>query len=144
MSFDFTESINLLKREGEGGVEDSSLGVIKVVLLDNRLQLITVETLEAGEADDSIFRVRALFKHALLNNATNIVVYHDQLSGIAKPDYEDKAFAKNISEAGRHLGVKLVDYIVLGDGGYYSLLEHNELNRGMANGAVNVGCVFNA
>ena len=66
---------------------------------------------------------RELFVEALQKNAVAIVLLHNHPSGDPTPSKEDVLITRRIQEAGRLIGVELLDHIVIGDNCYVSLRE---------------------
>jgi DNA repair protein RadC len=60
---------------------------------------------------------------ALQKNAVSIVLLHNHPSGDPTPSKEDVLITRRIQEAGRLIGVELLDHIVIGDNCYVSLRE---------------------
>ena len=56
-----------------------------------------------------------IFKAALLSNAANILLFHNHPSGDANPSQEDMQLTKKVVEAGKLLGIPLLDHIILGE-----------------------------
>jgi DNA repair protein RadC len=84
---------------------------------------------------------REVYAAALTTRATAIVLAHNHPSGDPEPSAQDVALTFQLAEAGRLLGIKVLDHLVLGDGTYVSLMERGLLedeegkNRwGMAGG----------
>ena len=67
-----------------------------------------------------------VFKHAILANATYIVTIHNHISGKCTPSLPDMELTENLAEAGRFMGIPLIDHVIVGDG-YFSFREENML-----------------
>ena len=75
-----------------------------------------------GNLNNSIVHPREVFKRALLNNSASIIVAHNHPSGDISPSNEDLAITKRLVDAGRIIGIPLLDHIIIGqDGEYISL-----------------------
>lgn len=101
--------------------------MVVVLSLDTRNRPAAAETVAVGGLDSVAVDVRNLFKHALLNNAKGIMIFHNHPSGDAEPSGEDRALTSRVRQAGEILGISLVDHIILGDGCCYSLREESRL-----------------
>ena len=101
--------------------------MVVVLSLDTRNRPAAAETVAVGGLDSVAVDVRNLFKHALLNNAKGLMVFHNHPSGDAEPSGEDRALTSRVRQAGEILGISLVDHIILGDGCCYSLREESRL-----------------
>lgn len=94
-----------------------------MLCMDNKLNLIGVFELSHGNINSSIVSVREMFQKALLANAVSIIVMHNHPSGDPTPSMEDINVTKRMIEAGKLLGVQVLDHIVVGDPGYTSLKD---------------------
>jgi DNA repair protein RadC len=70
---------------------------------------------------------REVFAAAITSRATAIVLAHNHPSGDPEPSGQDLSLTAQLIEAGRVLGIKVLDHVVVGDGTYTSLLERGEL-----------------
>lgn len=94
-----------------------------MICMDTKLNMISVFELSHGNVNSSIFSVREIFQKALLANAVSIIVIHNHPSGDSEPSYEDIQVTKRLVEAGRIIGVQVLDHIIIGRPGYCSLKE---------------------
>lgn len=94
-----------------------------VMLLDTKHRVIGFNTVAIGTIDGAVVSPRETFKPALLANATAIIMAHNHPSGDPTPSPEDVAVTRNIVEAGRILGVEVLDHIIVGEGRFVSLKE---------------------
>ena len=97
------------------------------VALDSRNCPAMVEISAVGGCNICFIEPREVFKQALLGNASNIICFHNHPSGKAEASREDRILTSQLREAGRLLGIKLLDHIVIGDGCYYSFREEGIL-----------------
>lgn len=80
-----------------------------------------------GTINTSLVHPREVFKRALLNNASNIMVAHNHPSGDPNPSKEDLQITERLKEAGNLLGINLLDHIIVGEDKYISLKEKGVL-----------------
>lgn len=80
-----------------------------------------------GTINTSLVHPREVFKRALLNNASDIMVAHNHPSGDPNPSKEDIQITERLKEAGNLLGINLLDHIIVGDDKYISLKEKGVL-----------------
>jgi DNA repair protein RadC len=59
------------------------------------------------------------------HNGAAVIVVHNHPSGDPTPSADDIGVTKRLVEAGRILGIELLDHIILGDGRFVSLKEYN-------------------
>ena len=64
-----------------------------------------------------------MFKPAILSNSASIILFHNHPSGDSTPSKEDTNITERIKECGDILGIRLIDYIIIGDNSYYRLKE---------------------
>lgn len=94
-----------------------------VVLLDAASKIIKTEVVSVGLVNRTIVHPREVFCPAIRNRATAIAIAHNHPSGELNPSREDYKVTEVLIEAGKLLGIKLVDHIVFGYGKYYSMAE---------------------
>lgn len=83
--------------------------------------------LSHGNVNSSIFGVREIFQKALLANAVSIILIHNHPSGNPKPSVQDIESTKRAVEAGKLIGIEVLDHIIIGDNSYTSLKEKGYL-----------------
>jgi DNA repair protein RadC len=96
---------------------------LRVVLLNTKNHVLRIETVYIGTINSSAVRVGEVFKVALRANAAAIIVVHNHPSGDPTPSPEDVAVTRQLVEAGKLLGVDLLDHLVIGQGRWVSLRE---------------------
>jgi DNA repair protein RadC len=94
---------------------------VLAVLLDARHRLIRVCRVSVGSLSASLVHPRELFKEAILASAAAVIVVHNHPSGDSDPSDHDIALTKRLVQAGRLLGIELLDHLVLSTGGTVSL-----------------------
>lgn len=94
-----------------------------VAALNTKHVINAIHTVSIGSLDASIVHPREVLKFALLANAAAIIAAHNHPSGQSTPSNEDIQVTKRLVEAGRILGVDVLDHIVIGDDSYSSLQE---------------------
>ena len=93
-----------------------------ILCFDTRNNLI-VDEVSVGTLNASLVHPREVFNQALLNHASHVIVAHNHPSGDTSPSEEDIATTKRLIEAGKILGISLVDHIIVTKDGYASLKE---------------------
>ena len=97
--------------------------VFRVLLLNRANRLIKEVTISEGTLDASIVHPRDVFREALLEPAAGIILIHNHPSGNPAPSEEDLRITKQLVEAGRLLGIKVYDHIILAGESYRSLSD---------------------
>lgn len=98
-----------------------------MLCLNTKNAITSVFELSHGSVNSSIFSVRETFQKALLANAVNVIFLHNHPSGDCTPSREDVEVTKRAAEAGKILGVDVLDHIIIGDILYSSLKEKGYL-----------------
>ena len=93
----------------------------KVVLLNVKNQVITVDLVAVGGLSSAKIHPREVFSNAVKKSAASLVLAHNHPSGNPIPSEQDVLLTKRLQEAGRILGIEVVDHIVIGDGVYHSM-----------------------
>jgi len=96
---------------------------MRVLLLDTKNRLIAAVTLYAGTVNACHVRVAEVFREAVRRNATSLILAHNHPSGAVDPSPEDVALTCELVQAGRLLGVDVLDHLVVAAGAYTSLHE---------------------
>jgi len=91
--------------------------------LDNRNRLIGEETVSIGTADAALVSPREVFKGAILNSASRIIVLHNHPSGDPQPSDEDRELAVRLRQVGELLAVPLIDFLIIGEDGQYCYVD---------------------
>jgi DNA repair protein RadC len=104
-------------------VRDLRKEVFKVLLLNRANRFIREVFVSEGTLDASIVHPRDVFKEALLEPAAGIILIHNHPSGNPSPSDEDLRITKQLVDAGRLLGIKVYDHIILAGESYRSLAD---------------------
>lgn len=97
----------------------------KVVLLDTKNQIISIEEISVGSLNASIVHPREVFNVAIRKSANSIILVHNHPSGDPTPSKEDIDITHRLVEAGDIIGIRVLDHIIIGDNKYVSLNEKN-------------------
>lgn len=79
-----------------------------------------------GSVTQSIAHVREVMKPLILSNADTFFIAHNHPSGDLTPSENDLTFTTRLKQAGKLIGINLVDHLVVSDCQYYSLKEHSQ------------------
>jgi DNA repair protein RadC len=96
------------------GVRDQE--IMGALYLDTRNRLMAESETFRGTLNRAAVEPGALLKTGLLHGAAGLVVFHTHPSGDPSPSAEDLAFTRRLAEAGRTVGIRLVDHLILGSG----------------------------
>lgn len=94
-----------------------------VVGLDNRNQPTFIDTISIGTINSSLVHPREVFKSAILSNSASIIMFHNHPSGETEASKEDINITYRIKEAGKIIGINLIDHIIIGSNGRFASLK---------------------
>lgn len=97
--------------------------VVSVVLLDTRNVVIGICEVNRGGINSSLVEVQTIFKPAILANAVGIIVVHNHPSGNTNPSPEDLALSNLLDESAKMLGLKMLDFLIIGGVDYRSFAD---------------------
>ena len=97
--------------------------VFLAVLLNARNELIRELTVSVGCLTGSLVHPREVFSPAVRDSAAAVILVHNHPSGDPTPSPEDVQLTERLVEAGRILGIRVVDHVVVARGGYASLMD---------------------
>ena len=93
------------------------------IYLNTKNAIIKTETVSLGSLNGSLIHPREVFKTAILETAAGVIIAHNHPSGDPSPSLEDLQVTKRLIEAGEIVGIKLIDHVVIGEGGFESILS---------------------
>ena len=98
-----------------------------VVLLNSKNKVLDVEQISEGSLNSSVVHPREVFAPAVLHHAAAILTAHNHPSGDPTPSKEDKDLTNTLVQAGKYMGIPVLDHIIIGDAKYFSFKEHSYL-----------------
>lgn len=97
--------------------------VLALMTLDTKNQITGMFIVSQGSINTTIVHPREVFKRALLQNSANIIIAHNHPSGLPDPSKEDINITRRLDEAGKIIGINLLDHIIIGNNRHISLKE---------------------
>lgn len=97
--------------------------VVGVLFLDGRTRAIGHTFAYVGGLNRSIVEPRGVFAPAMLANAASVILFHNHPSGDPSPSRDDLKVTEEIAAAGRLLGIRLLDHVILGEAPLYLSLR---------------------
>ncbi|MDA8212555.1 MAG: DNA repair protein RadC [Clostridia bacterium] len=95
----------------------------RTVLLNTKNQVLETEVVSVGSLSSSIVHPREVFKNPIKKSAAALILVHNHPSGDPTPSREDIEVTNRLAEAGKILGIEILDHIIIGDNKYSSLKE---------------------
>ncbi len=110
-------------------MRDLKKEVFKVVFLNSQNRVIAIEDLEEGTVNHAAPIIREIFQRALQHFAVSIICAHNHPGGDAAPSAEDKTFTKGLCDAGKLMGITVLDHVILGDNEFYSFTDEGNISQ---------------
>lgn len=98
-----------------------------VFLLNNSSRLLGLRQISTGGITETQVDIRMVLKEAFLADATGIILCHNHPSGSTRPSRQDDRLTESVHNACMTVNIKLIDHVIVTDGGYYSYAEHGKL-----------------
>lgn len=116
--FEFCHDMRLCEKE-----------IARVILLDSKLSLITYRDVTVGTNNQTLFHPRDIFRLAVRTNANGVILVHNHPSGDPSPSRDDERLTISIVEAGKILGIRVIDHIIVGKNSYYSFRASGKISE---------------
>lgn len=104
-------------------VQEEAQEVFGILVLNTKNKIVAVHEVSRGILNASIIHPREVFKPAVLHNAASIICFHNHPSGNPEPSRDDIEITNRLVEAGKIIGIEILDHIIVGDDRYISLKE---------------------
>ena len=98
-----------------------------VFYLDSRNQEIEREIISMGTLNESLVHPREVFESAIIHKTASIIIAHNHPSGDLEPSDADLEITKRLVNAGKILGIKVVDHVIVTKNNWRSFKEKNLL-----------------
>ncbi len=102
---------------------------LRVLLLNTRNQVVGQRTVYQGTVNSSAVRPAEVLRAAVIENAPSIIVSHNHPSGDPTPSPEDVSVTRDLTAAGKLLGIDLLDHIVIAGSRFVSLKEKGLMDK---------------
>ena len=99
-----------------------------VFYLNSRNQEIHREIVSVGTLDSNLIHPREVFEPAIKNLACNIIIVHNHPSGLVNPSESDIKITQQLIEAGKILGIRVLDHVIIAQDCFLSFKEKGLLN----------------
>ncbi len=108
-------------------LEDLPQEEFHAMLLNGQLRMISSRCIGRGGLGDVPADVRIVLRDALLAGATAIAICHNHPGGTLRPSRQDDELTRRLKLAAETMQIRLVDHIIVGEGGYYSYNDEGKL-----------------
>ncbi len=96
---------------------------LRVLLLNTRNNVVGQRVVYQGNVNSSMIRPAEVLRPAVMEAVPSIIVCHNHPSQDPTPSQEDAAITRELAQAGKLLGIELLDHVVIGGERFVSLKE---------------------
>jgi DNA repair protein RadC len=101
--------------------------IVKIVLLDPKLQYIKDLTISEGSLNASIVHPREVMIPAIRESAASFALIHNHPSGDPTPSQQDFEITHRLNKTGKIVGIHMVDHIIIGGNEFFSFADEGLL-----------------
>ncbi len=91
-----------------------------ILSLDSRNNLLKISNTSVGTLNANLIHPREVFAEAIKNRAASVILVHNHPSGDPEPSGDDLTITKRLVEAGKILGIEVVDHIIITKNNFFS------------------------
>ena len=128
MLADSQDTIRFCKQHFQWLSERALQEEIHVLTLNGKHRVIRSHQVTVGLLNTTQVHPREVFRPAILDAAAGIILVHNHPSGDCEPSKEDLAVTESVEQAGKLIGIRLLDHIVVARGGATSIIESRNQN----------------
>lgn len=107
----------------QSSIKDKAKEHFKLILLNTRNKIIGISTVSIGTLNSNLVHPREVFKEAISHSAASVVFAHNHPSGDPEPSEDDLTITKRLTEAGKILGIEVMDHIIITKNDFFSFKE---------------------
>jgi DNA repair protein RadC len=112
------------------GLGDEETERVVVVMLDAKNKVRAYQTVAVGDLNQAAITPREVFRPAILYGSAKIAIAHNHPSNVVDPSIEDIQLVGKIIEAGKVVGIELIDSVIVGENGHLSFQEEGLMPNG--------------
>jgi DNA repair protein RadC len=109
-------------------IGDSNYESFYILLLRTNNTIIRDYLISEGGLAGTVVDAKKIFKAAIENNTSSIILCHNHPSGNIEPSKSDEDLTKKLVQAGKNLDIPVVDHIIIGDDKYFSFADESLLS----------------
>jgi len=95
--------------------------------LNRANEIVGAEQISIGGISGTVADGKVIFKKAIQQSASGIILAHNHPSGQKKPSIADKKLTKSLVEFGKMIDLQIVDHLIITDNGYFSFVDQGIL-----------------
>jgi DNA repair protein RadC len=117
------DALSFCKRRFARLTQEGAKEEFHVVLLDQKHNVIKTDRITVGLSNQSLAHPREVFRPAIQESASAVILVHNHPSGDPTPSQDDKTITKELTSAANILGLRILDHIILGKDKSLSMAE---------------------
>jgi len=94
-----------------------------VLMLNNMNHVVEEKLISKGILDKTLIHPRELFRYAIKNSVSKIILVHNHPDGDSTPSKNDLEITEELAKAGNIIGIKILDHVIIGKGEKWSWKE---------------------
>ncbi len=94
-----------------------------ILLLNRSNRIMCRERISIGGVSGTVVDAKLIYKKALENLASAIILCHNHPSGNLKPSQADIDITRKLKQAGKTLDIDVLDHLIIAEGGFYSFAD---------------------
>jgi len=98
------------------------------LVLNNKNRLIKKSLISLGTVSEAIVHPREVFRDAIKEGGSSIIIAHNHPSGVLTPSKEDIRTTSRLADAGKILGIPLLDHVIITGSSFLSMKEEGYMN----------------
>ena len=102
---------------------DEPVEYFYILLLNRANYVIKKQFISKGGTNGTVADPKIIFKHALDNLASSIILVHNHPSGNLKPSEQDRRLTTRLRDVGKNLEVPVLDHVIFTDVAYFSFAD---------------------
>ena len=125
-----------------GQTKDAKKECFYAISMDQKHQVIDLHKISEGSLSMTLVHPREVFNPMIRDSAAAVIFLHNHPSGNPEPSVDDYNLTVRLAEAGKILGIRVMDHVVIGDGAFVSLRDRGAFREesGMSQAAESYGC----
>jgi len=94
---------------------------LRGLYLNSHNHIVHDEVISIGTVNSNLVHPREVFRPAIEYSAAAVIIAHNHPSGLSEPSDEDRRVTEQLVKAGKHIGIELLDHIVISKDGWKSI-----------------------
>ena len=97
------------------------------VLLDGKNRILKLVRISEGTLTSSLVHPREVFRPAIEEATSGVLLVHNHPSGDPGPSDEDRRITARLVETGKVVGIRVLDHVIVASDSYFSFADQNLL-----------------